>query len=54
MKGFILGIIGGLLIGMMFLGIISVNDDKIIEYEQKKTKKCLKEINRLNNLINNK
>lgn len=44
MKTFILGILGGLFIGMMFLGIISKNDDKIIEYEQKKTKKCLKEI----------
>lgn len=39
MKNFILGIASGIGIGMIFLGIISANDDKCIQHERKKAAK---------------
>jgi hypothetical protein len=36
MKSFISGLIGGLAISLLFAGIMSENDDKIIKYEKGK------------------
>lgn len=39
MKSFISGLFGGLAIGLLFAGIMSENDDKIIKHEKSKANK---------------
>lgn len=36
MKSFVLGIVSGLTAGLVFAGVMSENDDKMIKYEKRK------------------